>query len=167
MVQPGLYGPTTPRSIGDFQMIASAVEPLRQLKAAGFVLIATTNQPGLSLGLQSRRELDLMHQLLRQTFPIDDIFVCAHSEMDGCNCRKPKPGLLFEAAFKWHLDLERSFVISDKWQDAQAAHQAGCLCFLIKSPWNGNARYDCLLPDLDSAAQKILQLQGAATSLVN
>ncbi len=91
-----------------------AIEPLRQLKAAGFLLIATTNQPGLSHGSLSRRELDRMHSILTQMFCLDDIFICPHDANDCCPCRKPKPGLLTEAAFKWHINLERSFVISNK-----------------------------------------------------
>src|SRR5690242_16949811 len=69
---------------------------LNELKAAGLLLIVTTNQPALSRGDLSRRELDRMHQLLRQSFPLDDILVCPHEEMDACTCRKPKPGLLID-----------------------------------------------------------------------
>ena len=104
---------------------ADAMDGLRKFKAAGYVLIATTNQPGLSTGTLARRELDRMHEMLRRCLPLDDVLVCPHTESDDCTCRKPEPGLLTEAAFKWHLDLERSFVISDKWQDAKAARAAG------------------------------------------
>jgi D-glycero-D-manno-heptose 1,7-bisphosphate phosphatase len=85
------------------------------------VLIATANQPGLSRGYQSRRKLDRMNDLLRKTFPVDDILICPHDETDHCPCRKPKPGLLVESGFKWRLVLDHCFVVSDKWQDAEAA----------------------------------------------
>jgi D-glycero-D-manno-heptose 1,7-bisphosphate phosphatase len=137
-----------------------AAEPcLRKLKAAGFVLIVTTNQPGLSRGYQSRRELDRMHDVIKLGFPVDDIMVCPHDEADHCPCRKPRPGLLIEAAFKWHLNLDHSFVISDKWQDAEAARTAGCTSLLLKSPWVGNVHHDFVLPDLDAIAEKILSLK--------
>ena len=97
----------------------AAVAPLRVLKEAGFLIIATTNQPGLTRGYLSRRELDLMHFLISKTFPLDDILMCPHDEWDRCPCRKPKPGLFREAAHAWQIDLEHSFVISDKWQDAK------------------------------------------------
>lgn len=148
----------SPLRLEDFHLNLDAVEPLRELKAAGFVVLVTTNQPGLSRGYQSRRELDLMHATLREQFTIDDILVCPHDEMDLCPCRKPRAGLLTEAAFKWHLDLERSFVISDKWQDAHAAHIAGCASLLVKSPFNGSGHHDFVLPDLHSAVAKVLQL---------
>jgi D-glycero-D-manno-heptose 1,7-bisphosphate phosphatase len=129
------------------------------LKGAGFVLIATTNQPGLSNGAVSRRELDRMHARLRKVFPLDDILVCPHGSDDHCSCRKPLPGLLIEASFKWHLDLERSFVISDKWQDARTAQAVGCTSMMLQSPWVGSGHHDFVLTSLGTIADKILQLQ--------
>jgi D-glycero-D-manno-heptose 1,7-bisphosphate phosphatase len=156
-----------PLTLEAFQVNAAALEPLKRLKAAGFVLLATTNQPGLSRGYQSRRELDRMHDLLRRQLPLDDILVCPHDETDDCPCRKPQPGLLTEGAFKWHLDLERSFVVSDKWQDAQAAHLAGCSSLLLRSPWIGKGHHDFVLSSLSEVAEKIFQLQSAPMLLMH
>lgn len=148
----------TPLTLAEFHLNPAAKPALEQLKSAGFVLIATTNQPGLSRGSLARRELDRMHDLLRKTFPLDDILVCPHDENDECPCRKPAPGLFTEAAFKWQLDLERSFVISNKWQDARAARTVGCTSMLIKSPWIGNGHHDFVMPSIGAVADKILQL---------
>ncbi len=150
--------PVSPLRFEDFQINQHAVPALRKLKAAGILLIATTNQPGLSRGYQSRRELDRMHELLRATFALDDILLCPHDETDGCDCRRPKPGLLVEAGFKWRLNLDHCYVISDKWQDAEAARAAGCTSLLIKSPWNGAAHHDLVVPDLAAAVGKLLRL---------
>ena len=79
--------------------------------------------------------------------------------------RKPKPGLFSEAGFKPRLALDRSFVIGDKWQDAEAARAVGCTSLLIKSPWVGSAHHDFVLPDLSAVVEKILQLRAAATVL--
>ena len=148
----------SPATLVQFRINDAAIKPLRELKQAGHLLIATTNQPGLSRGYQSRRELDLMHEALVRRFSLDDIFVCPHDEMDECPCRKPKPGLLIEAAFKWHLDLEHSFMVSEKWQDAKAAHVAGCRSILVRSPLNGSDHHDFVLPNLFSVVRKILRL---------
>jgi D-glycero-D-manno-heptose 1,7-bisphosphate phosphatase len=148
----------SPRTLDDFVLNEEAIEPMRALKKAGLFLVATTNQPGLSRGYLSRRELDLMHSVLHKRFPLDDLLMCPHDELDRCPCRKPKPGLFLEAGFKWHLDLEHSFVISDKWQDAEAAHNAGCTSLLIKSPWNGSGHRDFIFADLQTALERILQL---------
>ena len=156
----------SPLTLEEFHVNTAMVPLLSKLKAEGLVLIATTNQPGLSRGYQSRRELERMHDLLRRTFPLDDILVCPHDETDRCPCRKPKPGLLVEATFKWHLNLDHSFVISDKWQDAEAARTAGCTSLLLKSAWVGHVHHDFVLPDLDAIVDKILQLRAGGRVVV-
>jgi D-glycero-D-manno-heptose 1,7-bisphosphate phosphatase len=154
-----------PLTMEEFKVIKAAEPALQTLKAAGFILIATTHQPGLSRGYQNRRELDRMHDLLRRTFPLDDIMLCPHDENDHCPCRKPRPGLLIEAAFKWHLNLDHSFVISDKRQDAEAARTAGCTSLQLKSPWNGQVHHDFILPDLGTIVEKILRLKQPVEAL--
>ena len=150
--------PRSPLSLEEFQINPAALEPLKALKHAGFVVLVTTHQPGLSRGTLPRRELDQMHALLQRTFNLDGILVCPHEAQDACPCRKPKPGLLMEAAFKWHLEIDHSFVVSEMWQDAQAAHVAGCTSLLIRSPWNGSGHHDFVLEDLSELAAKVMQL---------
>jgi D-glycero-D-manno-heptose 1,7-bisphosphate phosphatase len=151
--------PVSPLCVEQLAPNTEAIGLLRQIKAAGFLLIATTNQPKLSCGELSRRELDRMHDILRRIFPLDDILVCPHDATDFCPCRKPKPGLLIEAAYKWHLSLDRCLVISNKWQDAEAALNAGCTSVLIASPWIGKGHHDIVLPSLADVAGKIAQLR--------
>ena len=148
-----------PLTLEDFRVNREAVPLLKKLKAEGLLLMVTTNQPGLSRGCQSRRELDRMHELLRATFALDDIFVCPHDATDDCSCRRPKPGLLLEAGFKWRLSLDHCFVISDKWQDAEAARAVNCTSLLLQSTCNGTARRDLVLPDLAAVVDKLLQLR--------
>jgi D-glycero-D-manno-heptose 1,7-bisphosphate phosphatase len=156
----------SPLTLEEFKVNKEAASLLGRLKTAGLILIATTNQPGISRGYQNRREMDRMHDQLRRALPLDDLLVCPHDETDRCPCRKPKPGLLMEAAFKWKLDLDRSFVISDKWQDAEAARTAGCTSLLISSPWVGTVHRDFLLPDLAAVVDKILHLNTAGKAMV-
>ena len=157
----------SPLSLDEFHINPAALEPLQQLKAAGFIIVATTSQPGLSRGYLPRRELDRMHALLKQQLPLDDILVCPHDESDHCNCRKPQAGLLTEAGFKWHLDLERSYVVSDKWQDAQAAHVVGCTSLMLQSPWIGGGHHDFVLSNLSELVQKIQQVRSGSILLMN
>ena len=151
----------SPLTLEDLKINENAIPLVHKLKAAGLLVIATTNQPGISRGYQSRRELDRMHERLRKAFGLDDIMVCPHDETDRCPCRKPKPGLLVEAGYKWKLDLDRSFVISDKWQDAEAARIAGSTSLLLKSPWVGNVHRDFVMPDLETIVNKIIALHKA------
>jgi D-glycero-D-manno-heptose 1,7-bisphosphate phosphatase len=147
-----------PLTCDQFHPNTGAAGLLQELKAAGLLLIVTTNQPGLSRGYQSRGELDRMHRVLRSTFIVDDLLVCPHDDSDRCPCRKPKPGLLQEAAYKWGINLSRSFVISDKWQDAEAARRAGATSLLLQSPWLGDVHHDFVLSDLPTLVEKVLQL---------
>ena len=148
-----------PRTLPEFFINRAAEQPLRDLRTAGFLVIATTNQPGVSRGHINRREIDYMHAFLQKALPLDDIFTCLHDEGDRCPCRKPQPGLFREASFKWQINLDHSFVISDKWQDAKAAQNAGCTSILIQSPWNGGGHHDFVVDNLESAVAKVIQLQ--------
>jgi D-glycero-D-manno-heptose 1,7-bisphosphate phosphatase len=152
-------------TFNEFQLNKEALAPLLELKAAGFLLIATTNQPAMSEGEISRWDLDRMHDLLRRSFALDDILICPHAEDEFCPCRKPKSGLFSEAAFTWHIDLERSYVISDKWQDAEAARVIGATSLLMKSPWIGEGHHDFVLPDVASIVKKIRQLESSGRVL--
>lgn len=155
-----------PLTLNQFQVNTRAVEPLLQLKAAGFLLIATTNQPAMSHGNISRWELDRMHDTLSNVFSLDDILICPHAEDEFCPCRKPKAGLFSEAAFKWHVELEQSFVISDKWQDAEAARLVGATSLLVRSPWIGKGHHDFVLPNIAAIVEKIGQLQPCNQAMV-
>jgi D-glycero-D-manno-heptose 1,7-bisphosphate phosphatase len=148
----------SPTVLEEFRPNDSALAGLQRLKSAGFVIIATTNQPEISRGNLSRRDLDRMNEILRAAFPLDDILVCPHEEDDHCPCRKPRAGLFHEAAFKWHLLLGQSYVISHRWQDAEAARTIGATSLLIDSPWLGRGHHDLVVRDFDSAVEKIVEL---------
>ena len=143
----------------DFRIKTEAVEPLMRLKDAGFLIIVITNQPGISRGYVFWQELELMHKRLKESFPIDDIYVCPHDETDECGCMKPKPGLFIDAIYKWKILLRDSFVISDKWQDANVARALGITSVMINSPFLHNCRHDFLVNNLKEAVDKVLYLK--------
>jgi D-glycero-D-manno-heptose 1,7-bisphosphate phosphatase len=152
--------PVSPATLEAFRVRQDAAPLLAQLKEEGFTIIATTHQPGLSNGLLSRRELDRMHDRLSRELPqIDDLLTCPHEDADRCPCRRPKPGLLLEASFKHQIDLDQSFVISDKWQDAEAGRLASCTSVLIESPWVGKGHPDFLVKNFAVAVEKILSVR--------
>jgi D-glycero-D-manno-heptose 1,7-bisphosphate phosphatase len=72
-----------------------------------------------------------MHQTLMAQLPLDDILVCPHTDHDNCDCRKPRPGMLLEAAHRHNIDLGNSFMIGDRWRDIEAGYNAGCKTILI------------------------------------
>jgi len=82
---------------------------------------------------QRREVVEAIHRHLREAVDVDDVRVCYHDDADGCDCRKPKPGLLLTAARDWGVDLTSSFMIGDRWRDVEAGQRAGCATVLIQS----------------------------------
>ena len=144
------------RSFSDFTIARGAREMVEKLKKMGYLAIVVTNQPTIADGTLPKRDLDLMHKKLREELPIDDIFVCTHIESENCRCRKPKPGLLLDAADKYDIDLPRSFMVGDWWRDIDAGKNAGCRTVLMSMPSNDHIlHYDYLARDLDHAVKII------------
>jgi D-glycero-D-manno-heptose 1,7-bisphosphate phosphatase len=118
--------PYPPASLGELEIPPDVPGALAALKERGFLLLVVTNQPDVARGSQQRAVVERMHEALRAALPIDDFFVCYHDDKDICDCRKPKPGLLLQAARKYGLELRSSYLIGDRWRDIDAGQAAGC-----------------------------------------
>jgi len=118
--------PYPPASLAELEIDPAAPQALAALKRRGLLLLVVTNQPDVRRGLQTRTAVEEIHAAMARSLPIDDFFVCWHDDQDGCECRKPKPGLLLEAAARYRVALYRSFLIGDRWRDIEAGHSAGC-----------------------------------------
>jgi D-sedoheptulose 7-phosphate isomerase len=123
--------PCSPPTVEDLEILPGVPEALRDLKAHGYKLLVVTNQPDVGRGKQTQESLDEMHRDLRAKLPLDDIFVCTHTEKDNCPCRKPLPGMLLDGAKKYNIDLAASFMVGDRWKDIDAGYNAGCRTILI------------------------------------
>jgi D-sedoheptulose 7-phosphate isomerase len=123
--------PLPPPTIQELEILPGVAEALRDLKQHGYKLLVVTNQPDVGRGTLSRQMLDEMHRQLSTQLPLDDIFVCCHTDKDNCDCRKPLPGMLLEAARKHNIDLAASFMVGDRWRDIEAGYNAGCKTILI------------------------------------
>jgi D-glycero-D-manno-heptose 1,7-bisphosphate phosphatase len=127
--------PYPPGSLDEFEFLPGVAEAMHGLHRAGFRLIVVTNQPDVATGVQRREIVEAMHQRICRTLPVDDIKVCYHIDRDVCHCRKPKPGMLLEAAREWSVDLDRSFLVGDRWRDIEAGKAANCKTILIQSDY--------------------------------
>lgn len=123
--------PYAPRSLAELEILPGVPEALEQLRAAGFLNVVVTNQPDVAAGALAPETLDAMHAELRNRLAIDDVRACRHAEKDNCACRKPKPGMLLDAARELGIDLARSFLVGDRWRDVAAAQEAGCQALFI------------------------------------
>jgi D-glycero-D-manno-heptose 1,7-bisphosphate phosphatase len=144
------------------RLCAGAAAAIQRLRAAGYLVVVVTNQPGPAKGLYTRESIDgaiaRMHTLLADAgTEVDDVFVCLHHPEGGpggdpsltrvCDCRKPKPGMLLAAARKHGIDLAESYMIGDLETDEAAGRAAGCRTIRVGVPE---------MPSLTAAADWIL-----------
>jgi len=131
--------PFPPESLAEMKILPGVPEALKELRAAGFRLIVVTNQPDVAKGTQRREVVDAMNRFLAKWLDLDAVKVCYHVDADACTCRKPKPGMLLEAAREWSIDLARSYMVGDRWRDIAAGKAAGCRTVLVESGYDERA----------------------------
>lgn len=154
-----------PHSIHDIvglELEPGAADACRALSDAGFLLVVVTNQPEIARGTLTRAAVDLIHERLLDVLPLDEIVVCPHDDVDGCECRKPLSGMLVDAASRLRLDLEASFMVGDRWRDVEAGRRAGCTTVLLSREYSDRVpdRPDVSVRDLGEAAAWILSRGG-------
>lgn len=169
----------SPYSLEEFQTLPGGAEAVKILKELQFLVIVVSNQPGVAKGkcrpeLLNMMDREIQRELGQQGASLDGIYYCLHHpsgivEPYGrvCDCRKPKPGLLFKAAQEHDIDLSGSYLVGDRMVDLEAGQAAGCRTILIdKSPAGGfNSTHrvepDWIAEDLVKAARKIQQEEAA------
>jgi D-glycero-D-manno-heptose 1,7-bisphosphate phosphatase len=130
--------PHPPASLTDLVVTPDAEAACRAFRRAGLLLIVVTNQPDLARGTADRETVDAINDRLRRHLGLDDVFVCAHDDADGCACRKPRPGLLLAAADRWNVRLDCSVMVGDRWRDVEAGRRAGCATVLLPGDHDEN-----------------------------
>ena len=115
-----------PREVQDFRLLPYAASSIEKLRNNDYLVIVVTNQPDINNGLVDIDTINKMHFLLRKKTQINDIFLCPHSRNENCLCRKPKPGMILEAAKKYNINLQESFMVGDRATDIEAGLEAGC-----------------------------------------
>lgn len=118
------------KSCAEFEFIPGSIEAIRRLTASGFTSIVVTNQSALARNLISAAELDRLHTMMKKTIAsgggrVTDIFWCPHLPGDGCDCRKPAPGLIYQAQRKYDIDLTAAVMVGDSAKDIECARRAG------------------------------------------
>jgi transaldolase len=109
-----------PASLAELEIPPDAPAALGALRTAGFLLVCVTNQPDVARGTQTRDVVEAINAALLAALPLRDIRVCYHDDPELCPCRKPRPGLLLDAAAEHRIDLRASFMIGDRWKDVEA-----------------------------------------------
>lgn len=158
LVRNGL--PYPPESLAEFVILPDVKEACTKLKTAGFLLIVATNQPDVGRGTMDASVIDEIHAHMMDQLPIDSVEVCTHpgKGLSNCNCRKPKPGMLLNAADKWNIDLKKSWMVGDRWRDVDCGHAAGCRTIFIDRSYSEELKQkpDFHAHNLNEAADLII-----------
>lgn len=123
--------PYPPATLSVVEILPGVREAMLALHQQGWLLVVVTNQPDVARGKTPREQVEAINAFLQQELPIDDFRTCFHDSDDGCNCRKPLPGALLDAAKVHNINLRTSYMVGDRWQDTEAGASAGCKTFFI------------------------------------
>lgn len=151
--------PFPPASLAEMEILPGAVEAAQSLARAGFLLIVVTNQPDVARGTTAKETVEDINGAIGEAMPIAEFRTCYHDGPDGCDCRKPKPGALLAAAREHGIDLERSFMVGDRWRDVEAGRAAGCQTVFIDYGYDEKQpdHVDFSVGSLEEAARRILE----------
>lgn len=132
--------PYPPTNFSELEILPGVSRALERLRDAGYLSIVVTNQPDVARGTTTRSAVKAINAHLRQQLALDGFYVCWHDDSAACQCRKPQPGLILQAARDSNVDLAASFMIGDRWRDVEAGQRAGCQTVWI------NRHYDERVP---------------------
>ena len=150
----------SPRKFSDFQIFDFVPEVLKKLKEQGFLLVVVTNQPDSARGFLEKSELSKMtSEVLR--IGVDRVYICPHDDRDWCSCRKPLPGLIFQAAEDVNIDLPTSWLVGDRQTDIEAGLASGLRCILTAS------RELTDLPQIEGEYRTASNLQDACSLILS
>jgi D-glycero-D-manno-heptose 1,7-bisphosphate phosphatase len=153
-------------SVDAFEWLSGARAALGVLSRAGYPLAVVSNQRGIARGLVTWSTLRAIEARIQDDLApfgaqVTGFYYCPHERDEGCGCRKPRPGLLLQAAGELQLNLALSTMIGDSEDDVKAGRAAGCYTILVGSTGSATAP-DLVAPDLGSAARAIIARSGAA-----
>jgi D-glycero-D-manno-heptose 1,7-bisphosphate phosphatase len=155
------------------ELLPGAAEGLRHLTAAGFGLVVVTNQSGIGRGYFDWPTLDAIHARMQtllgaEGVRLDGIYVCPHTPDDSCECRKPRRGLVDQAAARLGFDPKEAVVIGDKECDVALGSRIGARTILLRTGYgaeteaSGASGPDYVANDLADAARVIVALPSSS-----
>ncbi len=126
------------KSPAEWRPVPGSLEAIARLNHGGYRVVVATNQSGVARGLFDLETLmeihTKMHRLVAEAGGrIEAVFFCPHGPDDGCDCRKPRPGLFHDIASRLGVSLEGVPAVGDSLRDIEAARAAGCAPFLVRS----------------------------------
>jgi D-glycero-D-manno-heptose 1,7-bisphosphate phosphatase len=123
--------PTPVRDESEVKILEGVVEAVQLLFSRDFVPVVITNQPDVSRLKTTLNQVNRINERISIETGIEYFYICPHDEVDGCDCRKPKPGLVTKAARDLHLDYKTSFLVGDRWRDIELGNALGMPSYFI------------------------------------
>lgn len=119
-----------------FEWLPGAIDAIKMAKEAGFRIVMITNQPGIARGNLTEDTLSQIHSKMQADLKqhgceIDTIYYCPHNWDDGCDCRKPEPGMFYQAEKDFSIDLTKCYMVGDDERDMEAARKADCKYIMV------------------------------------
>jgi D-glycero-D-manno-heptose 1,7-bisphosphate phosphatase len=152
--------------------LGGSLEAIARLNYFGFKVAVASNQSGIARGLMTLDDLNAIHQKMRQQLDrvgglIEGVFFCPHGADDGCDCRKPAPGLLYQIKGRLGVELEGVAVVGDSLRDLQSAATVGAKPILVetgkglktRTQLSGELAKTPCFPDLSAATEYILAME--------
>jgi D-glycero-D-manno-heptose 1,7-bisphosphate phosphatase len=147
------------KSWAEFQFIPNAIRTIRELTETGLPIFVVTNQAAINRKLMTVDDLNDIHTRMLEAITegggrITNVYFCPHTPQEKCNCRKPEPGMLLQAAKEYDIDLSQSFMVGDAWTDMAAGREAGTYNILLltgRGRWNVAPSWDQLGVDMSAA----------------
>jgi D-glycero-D-manno-heptose 1,7-bisphosphate phosphatase len=169
----GPEGPDSPKTVEEFKLLPGVSASVRRLNELGLPVVVVSNQPGVAKGKFPAANLEAMTMRMEDALgnelaTLQGIYYCMHHPdaivaeyRDSCDCRKPKPGLLVQAAMEMNLGLAGSYMVGDQRRDMIAGKSVGCTTFLIGAEHLGAKpdEADHICGDLGAAVRLIAQLE--------
>lgn len=151
--------PQSPRLASEMRILPEAAPACEALRTVGLALICVTNQPEIARKNLDPAELGAMNEILRSALGLDEVVVCPHHDADRCDCRKPLPGMILDAATRLGIDLAASFTVGDRWRDVDAGSAAGTATVFIDRGYDEALREepDVTVGGIEEASEWIIE----------
>lgn len=141
--------PYPPANIAELELLPGVRQACEMLRSSGLLLLVVTNQPDIARGTARRTDVEAINASLCRELGITEVLMCPHDDGDHCDCRKPSPGLLYDGAERYGVDLSSSVMVGDRWRDIEAGRTAGCRTVFIDWKYEERRPSD---PDLTVSA---------------
>lgn len=126
-----------PNRAEQVELLPGVADALKTFRDHGYMIIVVSNQSGVGRGYMTPDDVSIVHQRLLSLLSesgvsLDEAYYCPHAPEENCDCRKPSPAMIFDAAKKFDIDLSRSFMIGDREVDIETGKRAGCKTVHLK-----------------------------------